>query len=155
MSQIQAKESIDIPKEIYDAILGELHKNKIYDFRSLTLIKIKKILKKLSLYKYYEHSSHIKSKISGMPAPSFGRKVEEQFRTMFKQIQIPFEKHRPLKRINFLSYSYVLHKFCELLELDQYLKYFPLLKSREKLRIQDKIWKNICKDLRWKFYPSI
>ena len=74
---------------------------------------------------------------------------------MFKDIQIPFETHRPPKRINFLSYSYVLHKFCELQMLDQYLKYFPLLKSREKLRIQDKIWKKICKDLRWKYYPSI
>ena len=107
------------------------------------------------MYKYYEHSSHIKSKISGIAAPSFGRNKEEMFRNMFKDIQTPFEKHRPAKRINFLSYSYVLHKFCELKELDQYLKYFPLLKSREKLRIQDKIWKNICKELHWKFYPSV
>ena len=106
MSQIQAKESIDIPKEIYDTILTELHKNKIYDFKTLTLKKIKKILKKLSLYKYYEHSSHIKSKISGIPAPSFGRNTEEMFRMMFKDIQLPFEKHRPPKRINYLSYSY-------------------------------------------------
>jgi len=43
-----------------------------------------------------------------------------------------------------LSYSYVLYKFCELLSEDKYLKYFPLLKSKEKLYQQDVIWKKIC-----------
>ena len=56
---------------------------------------------------------------------------------MFKEIQVPFMKHCPENRKNFLSYSYVLHKFCELLELDYLLEYFPLLKSREKLQQQD------------------
>ena len=30
-----------------------------------------------------------------------------------------------------------------------------LLKSREKLFEQEKIWKGICDDLKWKFVPSI
>jgi hypothetical protein len=33
-------------------------------------------------------------------------------------------------------------------------KYFGLLKSRDKLRTQDLIWKNICKDLDWPYHPS-
>ena len=74
---------------------------------------------------------------------------------MFKDIQNPFMKHCPVYRKNFLSYSYVLHKFCQLLELDDFLKYFPLLKSREKLQQQDKIWKNICLELDWQYIPSI
>ena len=48
---------------------------------------------------------------------------------MFKDIQQPFQKHCPDDRKNFLSYSYVLHKFCELLELDEFLKCFPYLKA--------------------------
>jgi len=60
-----------------------------------------------------------------------------------------------IMRKNFLSYSYVLHKFCQLLELDHLLKHFPLLKSREKLHQQDKIWKLICRDLQWEYIPSI
>lgn len=95
------------------------------------------------------------SKLSGLPPPSISRDIEEELRHMFRQIQLPFERHRPKGRINFLSYSYVLHKFCELLELDEFIKYFPLLKSREKLRQQDRVWKNICRDLRWQFIPSI
>ena len=51
--------------------------------------------------------------------------------------------------------TYVLYKFSELLELNDLLKHFSLLKSREKLQQQDAIWKNICKELQWEFIPSI
>ena len=44
---------------------------------------------------------------------------------------------------------------CQLLELDDFIKCFPLLKSRDKLRTPDQIWKQICEDLHWEFYPSI
>ena len=81
--------------------------------------------------------------------------MEEKLRYMFKLIQVPFVRHCPRYRINFLSYSYVLHKFFQLLELDGFVKYFPLLKNRNKLRQQDKIWKKICKDLRWQYIASI
>jgi hypothetical protein len=74
---------------------------------------------------------------------------------MFKEIQVPFLKHSPLYRKNFLSYSYVIHKFIQILEKDEYLKFFPLLKSRDKLHQQEQIWKNICIDLGWKFIRSI
>ena len=83
------------------------------------------------------------------------RREEEQLRTLFKEIQIPFSNNCPPNRKNFLSYSYVLHKFCELLEYDYLLPYFPLLKSREKLLQQDQIWKLICADLNWQFIESI
>jgi hypothetical protein len=64
-------------------------------------------------------------------------------------------KHSPLHRKNFLSYSYVLHKFIQLLGKNEYLKYFPLLKSRDKLHQQEQIWKNICEELNWQFIRSI
>lgn len=160
LSQFQAKESTEIPKNIYDMILDELHKDRFYNFKDLSVpyIRIKymkSILKKLGFTQYYEHAVHIISKLSGIPPPTINRDTEERLRYMFKQIQTPFEKHCPKSRINFLSYSYVLHKFCQLLELDKFIICFPLLKSREKLRQQDKIWENICSDLRWEFIPSV
>ena len=128
---------------------------RINNYDKLTLSKTKAILKKLRLHQYYEHIPHIISKISGNQPPEIGRETEEILRYMFKKIQIPFENNCPKNRTNFLSYSYVLHKFCQLLELDDFIKCFPLLKSREKLRQQDKIWKKICLDLDWEYYPSI
>jgi len=81
--------------------------------------------------------------------------TEDKLRKMFKDIQEPFDRNCPKERKNFLSYSYVLYKFCELLGEDEFLGCFPLLKSKEKLHHQDVIWKKICKDLQWEFIPTV
>ena len=155
LAQFQAKESTEVPQEVYDAIVLELKKERIMDYRTLKASKAKEILKKLKFNKYYEHIPHILNRLNGQTAPVMSREVEEKLRYMFKEIQPSFQNHCPKGRSNFLSYSYVLYKFCELLELDEYLPCFPLLKNRDKLYIQDKIWQKICIDLSWEFIRSI
>jgi len=155
LAQFQAKETTDIPNEIYHKVSDELKKNININIKNITNKQVRDILKKLKLSKYYEHIPNISNIITGRTAPLLSLHSEEILRSMFKDIQNPFMKHCPVYRKNFLSYSYVLHKFCQLLELDDFLKYFPLLKSREKLQQQDKIWKNICIELDWQYIPSI
>ena len=154
LAQFQAKEKTELPNELYTDIYKELNKN-IYVKKDLKYKDIRLILKRLKYNKYYEHIPHIISVISGKKAPTLDRKIEEILRSLFKEIQIPFMNNCPPMRKNFLSYSYVLHKFCELLEYDDLLEYFPFLKSREKLHSQDLIWQKICNDLRWQFIPSL
>lgn len=154
LAQIQAKESTDIPPEVFESILAELKKERITDIGNIKTSKIREILKKLKYNKYYEHAAHIMNRINGKNAPVITRETEEKLRHMFIEIQPSFQKHCPAGRSNFLSYSYVLYKFCELLELDEYLPNFPVLKNRDKLFCQDKIWQLICQDLRWQFIRS-
>lgn len=155
MNQIQAKETTEIPDEVYDKILLEIKKQRITNMADLTHNKIKEILKRLRINKYYEHSAHIINRLSGLPMPHLSPELEEKLRNMFKQIQTPFLKWAPPDRKNFLSYSFVLHKFMQLLDKDEYLGYFPLLKARDKLNQQDRIWKKICEELGWQFVPSL
>ena len=155
LAQFQAKEKTELPNEIYTNIYNELNKNIHCKIEDLKYKDIREILKKLKYNKYYEHIPHIISVISGKKAPTLDRKSEEILRSLFKEIQIPFMNNCPPNRKNFLSYSYVLHKFCELLEYDHLLEYFSLLKSREKLHAQDLIWEKICRDLNWEFIPSL
>ena len=155
LAQFQAKESTEIPQEVYEAICAELKKERILDYRTLSRQKVREILKKLKYNKYYEHVPHIMNRLNGQNAPVMSREVEEKLRYMFKEIQPSFQKNCPKDRSNFLSYSYVLYKFCELLELDEYLSSFPLLKNRDKLYVQDKIWEKICADLAWQFIRSV
>ena len=155
LAQFQAKESTEIPQEVYDAICAELKKERILDYRTLARQKVREILKKLKYNKYYEHVPHIMNRLNGQHAPVMSREIEEKLRYMFKEIQPSFQKNCPKDRSNFLSYSYVLYKFCELLDLDEYLPSFPLLKNRDKLYIQDKIWELICQDLSWQFIRSV
>jgi hypothetical protein len=155
LAQFQAKESTEIPQEVYESICAELKKERILDYRTLSRQKVREILKKLKYNKYYEHVPHIINRLNGQNAPVMSREVEEKLRYMFKEIQPSFQKNCPKDRSNFLSYSYVLYKFCELLELDEYLSSFPLLKNRDKLYVQDKIWEKICADLAWQFIRSV
>lgn len=155
LAQFQAKESTDIPKTVYDRIRAELKKESYLNKSQLKINKIREILNKLNLNKYYEHVPHIINRLSGTPAPIITRETEDKLRMMFKEIQAPWIRYCPNNRSNFLSYSYVLYKCLQLLEFDEYLDYFNLLKSREKLAEADKIWKLICHDLRWEFIKTI
>jgi len=154
-NQVQGKESTDIPDEIFEKILTEIKKEKIVDLKTITYSKMRDILKRLRINKYYEHINYIINRINGIPTPQFSPELEEKLCNMFRSIQAPFLKHCPKDRKNFLSYSYVLYKFFQILGLKEYLKYFPLLKSREKLYVQDQIWKKICIDLNYEIIPSL
>lgn len=159
-SQVQGKESTDIPESIFEQILQEIRKEKILDTRKITYSKMREILKKLKINKYYEHINYIINRINGVPTPHFSPELEEKLCNMFKEIQGPFLKHCPANRKNFLSYSYVLSKFFQILGQSdkkylEYCKFFPLLKSREKLYVQDQIFKAICEELDWPIIPSL
>lgn len=158
LSTLQAKENTEIPDYVMSAVQKEIYKEQHIDITSIDTAKIKYYLKRLSLNNYYEHAPHILNKINGIPPISIPIEVEEKLKEMFKAIQEPFEivkeKVCP-SRLSFLSYNFVLYKFCELLSLDEYKNCFTLLKSIDKLRIQDKIWKGICEILEWEYIPSI
>ena len=83
------------------------------------------------------------------------REKEEELRRMFKEIQIPFHKFCPKSTKKFFILFLCTFKFVQLLELDEFLPCFMLLKSREKLHQQDLIWKQICEYLNWEFIPSL
>lgn len=160
LNQFQAKESTEIPEEIINNIIDELKRQKLYNkiktlpFKKIIPI-IKQIMKKLRYASYYEHITYIISKITEIPPPSLNRETEELLKNMFKQTQGPFAKYCPKNRINFLNYAYIFNKLFRLLELEEYADRIPLLKSREKLREQDIVWKKICMDLEWNFHASI
>ena len=155
LSQFQAQEMTTIPDEVLDLLRSELKKLKITDVAEITQKRVRMLLKKLKLNKYYEHVPYITNTLTNLKPPKLSQVLEEKLRLMFKDIQAPFDKHCPKERKNFLSYSYVLYKFCELLSEDSYLQYFPLLKSKEKLFQQDQIWRQICGELRWEYIPTI
>lgn len=155
LAQFQAKESTEIPADIYDAILVQLKKERITNMASLKPTKLREILRKMKCSKYYEHIPHIINRLNGQNAPFMSREDEEKLRHMFREIQPSFKKHCPKGRRNFLSYGYVLYKFCELLEMDEYLACFPLLKNRDKLYLQDKTWELICKDQGWQYIRTV
>ena len=154
LNQFQAKQSPDIPENVFIDIVKELNKRRILDLSILDKKKMKAILKKLEYNIYYEHVAYIINKLNNLPPPKITRDMEKLFISMFFKIQDPWEMYKHPDRKNFLSYSYVLHKFCELLELDHLLDCFPLHKDSDKIMENDQLWEKICKHLKWEYISS-
>ena len=74
---------------------------------------------------------------------------------MFNEMQDPFKKYKPPGRSNFLNYSYTLNRLFNILDMPEHAKFFNLLKSKDKLKDQDNVWKKICMDMGWDYLKSI
>lgn len=156
LAQFQAKENTDIPQDVIESVMRELAKERISDPKKLKKDKIREVLQKLKFSKMYDHVQQIKNRIQQqMTMLTLSKEMEEKLQHMFKEIQPAFIKYCPANRSNFLSYPYVLYKLCQLLDMDEFLPCFQLLKSREKLYQQDQVWEKICKEMRWQFIRSI
>lgn len=83
---------------------------------------------------------------------------EERLCLLFIKLEAPF-KELQLKefpeRKNFLSYPYVAYQLMMHCGYYQYLPYIRLLKSRELLLDQERIYERICDKLGWNFIPVV
>ena len=155
LKRTQGMETTCISTEITDMVKKELKKERITDMSTVDHIKIKSILKKLRLNKYYNHCVQITTIVTGAVPPQMTAEQKDSLSQMFARVQEPFEKIVMGKsRQNMLSYSFLIHKFLELMSWDEYLPYFPLLVSADKIQVQDMIWKKLCKEVNFQFIKS-
>jgi len=152
LAQVQGKETTTVGEDVIENIKTQMRRERI-SIEEMTNEKTKTILKNLGYNKYYEHIPFIKEKL-GIKPPVMPVELEQKLCNLFLEIQKPYAKFCPDERVNFLNYYYVLYKMCELLEADEYLDHFYMLKDPVKRMEQDEIWKKICKELNWEFIPT-
>ena len=154
LSQFQAKETTQIPDEVIEKIRARIKKERITDMSLINYDKMREILRKLGLNKYFEHIQYINS-IFGVKPPVMNEELHETLCVLFIEIQKPWAVHCPPSRTNFFNYTYTLYQLCVLLDQTQYLPYIPMMKDREKQLEQDMIWKKVCFDLDWEYFPTV
>lgn len=154
LSQFQAKETTQIPEDVIEKIRNRIKKERITDMSKINYDKMREILRKLGLNKYFEHIQYINS-IFGIKPPIMNEELHETLCVLFIEIQKPWAVHCPPNRSNFFNYTYTLYQLCVLLDQTQYLPYIPMMKDREKQLEQDMIWKDVCNDLDWVFFPTV
>ena len=140
-----------VPDSVMMRIMKCLYEKRLVDPQAITFAQVKKAEKDLGLRKYYDQTMQIWCRITGNQPVRLDPVCEEKIRLMFIHIQAPFDKHCPLTRKNFLSYPYVIYKFCQMLGYDNLLPYFSLLKGKEKLKLQEDIFRKICTEIGWEF----
>lgn len=157
VGRFQAKENLEIPEEVMEKLKLEISKRNLINFSKITKKDIRYWLKKIGETKYYEHEDYIINKLKGIKPFSLTTEEENILCNMFEKTQNVYNKYKLKGRKNFFSYPYILYKFCELLEWDDLLPTFRLLKNDNKLHEQDVVWKRICADpnINWEFYPTL
>jgi hypothetical protein len=155
LNQFLCKGSINVPKEIIDIIEKEIIKHSC-DRNKISPSFIEKILKKHKLSEYYENIMYIYSKITRTPPLTISRQEYDVILDMFsKSESLYIKKFKPKERQNFLKYTFVLNKIFLILDKPLHAKHCKLLKSEQKTKNQEKIWKQICREANWKYYSSI
>ncbi|KXS14114.1 hypothetical protein M427DRAFT_45210 [Gonapodya prolifera JEL478] len=159
LMRLQAKGKMKVDQTVVTMLRTELEKDRITDTSEITPTLVRNYLHKLGFANYYDVIPYIVRDLTGRSPTQISPRTEEQMRGMFLQIQASYEQHRPGERSSFLNYSYVTYKIAEILNLNELRAHCKLLKSSEKLRLHDDIWKLICEDMvgpftqPYKFFP--
>lgn len=145
--RIQGKEACRITREELDSIQTELIRE---NRSSIDYELIKFLLRRLGMQRYYHHVVYIMKELSGHPLASLTASQEQILLRMFYQLQ-DVHLHR---RVNMLSYPYLIRKFCELRGWTAMARVIPMLKSSQRLMEQDRLWHSVCQQTRWRFIPT-
>lgn len=147
-----------INKEDLDKILTEItNQTNNTNKDQVDYLFIRNILKRLKLSIYYDNIYEILNNFFGKTIIDISGENEDLLLKMFnivykcwgclKDDVKKYPKNYTHKefimnnRDNFFNYFFILYKFFEILGLNRYLKYIPMLKSQSKLFIQDIYWK--------------
>lgn len=152
----QAKESTRIAMEDIQKVMDRLIERRIADVEKITMEMTYSIAKELKMRHVYKQNTQLWCRITGKPPLRMTPEQEERLRSMFRAVNRLWLKYKPDERKNFLSYNYIIYKFCQLLGMDKFCGLYKLLKGDKKLEKQDEIFKKICEDpeLQWEFIPS-
>lgn len=158
LNSLQGKHQQGVPEHVIAVIQKELKKQRITDASILDRQRMRRIMKGARLNEYYSYIQAILARLQGRQPPSISPEVEAELKSMFLKVQNSFDrviKDVMPQRRNYLSYSVLLYRFFQLLELDEYLEHIQLLTTRSKLAEQDRIWRAICDDLKWRFIAMV
>jgi len=153
ITRVQARERKVVPMAVKQAVLQSFEKWGFDRYNPKQSL-VRRFLRDAGYQRYFEHIPQIMHWLSGKKQIVFDDDTVCKIKKVFNAIQGPFEKHKPPGRKNFLSYGYILYKVCELLELDDLLHAFRLLKSRTNLMKADKVWRGICNDCGYQYIPT-
>ena len=114
---------------------------------------IRSVLRSLGLQIYIEKYLQIIHRITGIEPPIPGPLLLQQLDAQFLELQQPFEVCKPKGRKNYLNYNYVFCRLFQRLGCPQFCMFFPLIKSKQKLRQLDDTYNAMCEVLQWPVTP--
>lgn len=116
---------------------------------------IRAVLRSLGLQVYIEKWLQIIQRTTGIAPPVPGPVILQQLDQMFTELQRPFNAHKIQGRRNFLNYNYVFCRLLQRLDCTKFCVFFPLIRSKTKLRVLDDMWRAMSESVGWQFEPLV
>jgi len=116
---------------------------------------IRSVLRSLNKQMYIEKWLQIIQRITGIEPPKPGAQLLCQLDELFTQLQEPFKHHKVQGRKNFLNYNYCFARLFQKMGCEQYSMFFPLIKSKGKLKQLDDTWQQMVSGLGWEVTPLV
>jgi len=110
---------------------------------------IRAVLRSLKMQPYIEKYLQVIFRVAEVAPPVPGPQLCQQLDSLFLELQVPFNQAKQEKRKNFLNYNYVFCRLFQKLGCKQFCMFFPLIKSKQKLKALDETWHKMCKILGW------
>jgi len=110
---------------------------------------IRSVLRSLNMQPYIEKWLQICFRVTNIAPPVPGMQLCQQLDALFTDLQKPFDWCKGDKRKNFLNYNYVFSRLFQKLKCPQFCMFFPLIKSKHKLRTLDETWGKMLDKLNW------
>lgn len=137
-----------VPEHIIDKIKKELGDE------TPTYNKVKKIIMKNHLMKYYDSATAITNQLLEPPENLVKKINKKKILEKAKEVTNVIENmNETSSNVNTFSHSYLLYKINEIIDPDNNPIDNPV-KSEDKLSKHDKIWKEICGKLGYEFVQS-
>jgi len=137
-SQIPQDQMLQIAQKLCDGSYTVVNKDAV-----------RAVLRSLGMQLYIEKWLQIIFRVTRIAPPIPGSLLVCKLDSMFQELQEPFDCFRVAKRKNFLNYNYVFCRLFQRLECTQFCMFFPLIKSKQKLRQLDEMWAMMAKSLNW------
>jgi len=116
---------------------------------------IRTVLRSLGLQVYIEKWLQIIERCTGVMPPCPGPMVLNRLDAMFLDLQRPFNAHKVMGRRNFLNYNYVFCRLFQRMECHKFCMFFPLIRSKVKLKTLDDMWNAMAMSLGWETPPLV
>ena len=110
---------------------------------------VREVLRSLNMQIYIEKWLQIIHRISGIQPPCPGPLVVQQLDCLFNELQRPFDSWKTPTRKNFLNYNYVFCRLFQKMGVSQFSMFFPLIKSKSKLKSLDDMWHDMVSCIDW------
>jgi len=137
-SKIPAADMLRIGEKLLDGTYAVLNKDVI-----------RHVLRSLGKQVYIEKWLQIIERCTGINPPCPGPIVLMQLDELFTELQRPFAHFKIGKRRNFLNYNYVFCRLFQKMGCTKFCMFFPLIRSKVKLRQLDALWQLMAENLGW------